>query len=91
MFAAARAEMANVASAPDVAEPPPKKGKLDAAYDKWSCAGAAGGGGFDPYAEDELDRYLREATPTTSEDLLKWWQSAEVSRSNFLTQGYQYN
>ena len=62
----------------------PKKSKIDDGYDEWTCdvaddsgLGMAGAVAEDVTArvDEELERYLREAKPTTTENLLKWWNT----------------
>ena len=62
-------------------QPPVKKSRLDKGFDDWGCDGPAdededsASASVARVLEDELDRYLREATPTTSENLLQWWKT----------------
>lgn len=57
----------------------PKKSKLDVGYDEWACdaeeVAAVGSIPINASVSDEIERYMREAKPTTTENLLNWWKT----------------
>ncbi|KAK3920431.1 E3 SUMO-protein ligase ZBED1 [Frankliniella fusca] len=55
----------------------PRRGQLDAGFEIFSCTNNGEDSGFGPEhnERDELDQYLREASDTTTEDLLEWWKT----------------
>lgn len=73
---------------PQAEQPPPKKSKIDDGYGEWTCGAvddgddsgvglgqAEGEGSLALRVAEELDRYLREAKPTSTENLLHWWDT----------------
>ncbi|KAK3927627.1 Transposable element Hobo transposase, partial [Frankliniella fusca] len=70
--------------------PQPKRSKLDDGYDdNWACdvAGTTEdlGVGLDEVGSEEVDRYLRQASTTTHENLLKWWETEGAAYPNLQT------